>query len=68
MISMTALIPCHWNPAKTWVVTRTVQRKYLVNQLINGRLFYSKFTPCSKYGVSEATCRTYDELNKIFSN
>ena len=65
---MTALIPCHWNPAKTWVVTRTQQGKYLINQMINGKLFYPKFGQSRKYGISEATCRTMEELGEIFAD
>jgi hypothetical protein len=67
MIAMTALIPCMWNPAKVWVVTRSKNGEYRTNQLIHGRLFYKKFTKTSKYSVSEATCKTYAELNAIFS-
>ena len=66
MKEMTAFFPCIWNPAKTWVVTRTRQGKYYTNQLINGRLFYQKFTRTTKYSVSEATCRTIEELNAAF--
>lgn len=67
MKEFTAFIPCMWNPAKTWVITRTRQGKYYTNQMINGQLFYKKFTRTTKYGVSEATCQTIPELNAIFS-
>ena len=67
MKAMTAFLPCLWNPAKDWVVTRTAQGKYYTNQMINGKLFYKKFTRTTKYSVSEATCRTTTELNAAFS-
>lgn len=68
LIVATIFVPDHWNPAKTWVITRTGQRKYRTNQMIHGRLFYKKFRPCSKYGVSEATMRTFEELHQLFSS
>lgn len=67
MKAMTAFLPCIWNPAKVWVVTRTAQGKYYVNQKINGKIFYKRSRLTRKYGVSEATCRTMEELNTAFS-
>lgn len=67
MVAMTALIPCMWNPAKVWAITRTACGHYYTNQLINGKPFYKKRTKTTKYGVSESTCRTMPELNEIFS-
>lgn len=65
--AMSIEVPSLWNPAKTWVVTRTSQGKYYINQKINGKMFYSKFTQTRKYAVSEATCLTIEELNAAFS-
>jgi hypothetical protein len=66
MKALTVFLPCIWNPAKTWVVTRTSQGKYYINQQINGKMFYPKFRQTRKYSVSEATCRTIPELNELF--
>lgn len=67
LVALTLLIPDFYNPAKVWVVTRDGQRKYSVNQMVNGRLFYKKFSRTSKYRVSELVFKTFDELNILFS-
>ncbi|MAD89041.1 MAG: hypothetical protein CMK64_05010 [Pseudoalteromonas sp.] len=68
MKTFTAFIPCFFNQNKTWVVTRTKQGKYYLNQMIDFKLVYPRSTPIRLYGVSEATCKTVDELKSLFSD
>lgn len=65
--AMSIEVPSLFNPAKTWVVTRTAQGKYYINQKINGKMFYAKFTQTRKYAVCEAVCLNSQELNAAFS-
>jgi hypothetical protein len=63
---MTAFIQCKFNPNKIWLVTRTNQSKYLINQMIKGKLVYNHFVKTSKVRVSEVTCISTEELNELF--
>ncbi len=67
LLALTVFVPDFYNPAKTWVVTRDQQRKYSVNQLINGAIHYKKFTKTTKYRVSELVFKTPEELDELFS-
>lgn len=67
LVALTLLIPDFYNPAKVWVVTRSSQRKYSVNQMINGVLFYKTFSKTTKYRVSELVFKTPEELDVLFS-
>ncbi len=67
LLVATVLIPDFYNPVKVWVVTRNNQRKYSINQMINGRIFYKKFSKTTKYRVSEVVMRTPEELDALFS-
>lgn len=64
---MTAFFPCKYNPVKTFAVTRTRQGKYYVNQLIKGKLYYSKFALGPKTFVAYVTERSIEEINAAFS-
>ncbi len=66
MLVMTAFIQCQFNPNKTWLVTRTNQGKYLINQMIKGQISYSSFVKTNKIRVSEITCISLEELNELF--
>lgn len=67
LVALTLFVPDFYNPAKVWVVMRDGQRKYSVNQMINGKLFYKKFSKTSKYRVSELVFKTPQELNALFA-
>ncbi len=36
MKAMTTFLPCIWNPAKVWIITRTTQGKYYTNNSCSG--------------------------------
>lgn len=67
MKAMTSFIPCVWNPAKCWVVTRTNQGKYYLNQMINGQMMYEKAVQMKKRHICQSVSQTVSELNVAFS-
>ncbi|MED3563968.1 hypothetical protein [Bacillus xiapuensis] len=43
-----------YNPLKVWVIKRSKCSHYYVNQKINGKLFYSKFSRTRKKNLKNA--------------
>jgi hypothetical protein len=54
-----------YNPLKVWVVKVTKCNHYYVNQKINGRMFYKRFSKTTKRQLENAILFDFDRAMKI---